>query len=1091
MLCDSLQLPSIREENENMRGRSVTPRRQDMMPSPSREIFRQTRPLTKTPKSLKTTKIASKEKRRLKKMGDNVKVAVRVRPFNDREKQRKAKLIIEMEGSTTIIKDPANMDAEGRKYTFDYSYWSHDGYKERDDGYLEPVDGRYADQAHVFKDLGRGVLSNAWQGFNCSLFAYGQTGSGKSYSMVGYGENKGIVPVTCEELFKGIEEKKLTDDQEKEAEYQVSVSMLEIYNETVKDLLNPSSFKKGGLKVREHPQKGFYVEQLRISPVRNYSDIEARISEGNFNRTVAATNMNATSSRAHTIVAINFAQKAKNDAGKSMTKTSIINLVDLAGSERADSTGATGDRLKEGSMINKSLLCLGNCIKALADKQLGKTTAVPYRDSTLTRLLKNALGGNSKTIMIAALSPADINYDETLSTLRFADRAKSIKTKAIVNESPTDKLIREMKEEIKRLQDQLKGGGTGGVVIQGIPQDEVEEMRRQMEEELKKNQQEMEDMKLTWQQRLKEQEEGSLKMLLEERNKQEARKTTPHFWNLNEDPMLTGMIVHFVPAGKHILGNSDPADIILKGLSVQREHANIVNKSNSVIKIQPKGTVLVNGKTITEETELRHNDRVMFGSTHLYVFHHPQDAAKQEKEGTNIEKVSFDSAQQEIAENKGFDMGTKGKSTEDLLLQEDLLRIMPMVNEANAMSEELDKKMKFELALLSPQARGLKDGKTEVLIKAKNLENGNEFLWDQNKFINRKYIMQEMYQNYSEGDDDWDYEKEKDPFWEPVDSKVMIGTAFLYLQSVAYCVEFDEMIPVTDMAAQEKCKLKVKAIPCDQKGIPLNDDTFVEDPKELLNTAFRFKISIDQCLGLPRKYAKVWCRYKFYFSDEWNTSEMADSDTLNPNISYEKMFTADPVTQVFIDDLQETPLLIQVWGRQKPGVLEPSLAKATTKELFKIDPEKLRYLSQDKQQTKTKAATAAQKKADKKDKKADKNAVKSKVTSNDKDKDVQIEQLKAEIERLKIAMSNNSSSNNIRVGDLGFADDSSDRKLRMLGSLVSEARNKNKPVVLTDRVDSVLRTGQDLSPNRIREAEVNAARGSGNESGKSKVCTIS
>uniref|UniRef100_UPI000180AFDB kinesin-like protein KIF28P n=1 Tax=Ciona intestinalis TaxID=7719 RepID=UPI000180AFDB len=506
-----------------------------------------------------------KKKTKNMKSEDRVKVAVRVRPFNEREKSRSSRLIINMNGGTTIISDPDDKYPD-KKFTFDFSYWSHDGYRERDDGYLEPADQRYADQTKVFDDLGRGVLENAWKGFNCSLFAYGQTGSGKSYSMVGFDSNKGIIPITCEELFKGIAERKQTDEDEKEAEYQVSVSMLEIYNETVKDLLNISSFKKGGLKVREHPQKGFYVEQLQVSPVSDYAAIEGRIAEGTRNRTLAATNMNATSSRAHTIVAINFAQKAMNDAGKSMTKTSIINLVDLAGSERADSTGATGERLKEGSMINKSLLCLGNCIKALADIQDGKNITVPFRDSILTRLLKNALGGNSKTIMIAALSPADINYEETLSTLRFADRAKSIKTKAVVNESPTDKLIREMKGEIKRLQDLLKNQDGGQVIIQGVSPEEVEEMRRLQQEELLRSQEEMEQMKLSWQQRLEEQSLQNQQLLSEERSKQEARKTTPHLWNLNEDPTLTGMIVHLTPPGSSTIGNAEPASIVLKGV---------------------------------------------------------------------------------------------------------------------------------------------------------------------------------------------------------------------------------------------------------------------------------------------------------------------------------------------------------------------------------------------------------------------------------------------------------------------------------------------------------------------------------------------
>lgn len=196
----------------------------------------------------------------------------------------------------------------------------------------------------------------------------------------------------------------------------------------------------------------------------NYTDIDRRISEGTQNRTIAATNMNATSSRAHTVVTIYFDQFINGTHGETK-KTSAINLVDLAGkkrfqldfafksvllflgSERAASTGATGDRLKESTNINKSLSTLGNVISALADISSGskRKVVVPYRDSTLTKLLQNALGGNSKTVMIAALSPADVNYEETLSTLRFADRVKRIKNTVVVNENPLEKLIRELK----------------------------------------------------------------------------------------------------------------------------------------------------------------------------------------------------------------------------------------------------------------------------------------------------------------------------------------------------------------------------------------------------------------------------------------------------------------------------------------------------------------------------------------------------------------------------------------------------------------------------------------------------------------------
>lgn len=212
------------------------------------------------------------------------------------------------------------------------------------------------------------MLTNAWDGYNSTLFAYGQTGSGKSYSVIGWNANKGIVPMFCEQLFSGITDKK---SAKADTTFEVMLSMLEIYNEVARDLLNPGGDKKNGLKIRENPKKGFYAENLTQCPVDSYKTIEAKMNEGTKNRTIASTNMNETSSRAHTIVCITFCQKRKNDSGQEMAKTSVNNLVDLAGSERVASTGATGDRLKEGAAINQSLSALGNCISALADQSQG------------------------------------------------------------------------------------------------------------------------------------------------------------------------------------------------------------------------------------------------------------------------------------------------------------------------------------------------------------------------------------------------------------------------------------------------------------------------------------------------------------------------------------------------------------------------------------------------------------------------------------------------------------------------------------------------------------------------------------------------
>ncbi|XP_071502786.1 kinesin-like protein KIF28P [Diadema antillarum] len=861
-------------------------------------------------------------------MAENVKVAVRVRPFNDREKTRKAKCIIQMNGNTTLISNPENDREEPKKFTYDFSYWSHDGFKENKDGYLEPTDKKYADQKRVFADLGASVLENAWQGYNCCLFAYGQTGSGKSYSIVGYGANRGIVPVACSELFRGIAEKMKVADKSKEEEYQVFVSMLEIYNEQVRDLLTPSSFKvKGGLKIREHAQKGFFVEQQATFPVMSYADINNKINEGTRNRTIASTNMNATSSRAHTIVSIRFVQKGKNETGKNMTKTSVINLVDLAGSERVESSGATGDRLKEGAAINLSLSSLGNVIKALADLGSGKKgVRVPYRNSKLTMLLKNALGGNSKTIMIAAISPADINFDETLSTLRYADRAKSIKTKAVVNESPTDKLIRELKEENARLLKELegKGGGGGGVkeaaILQGIPEEEVEEMKKQLEQRLHQNQEEMETMKKSWEQKLKEVHAAQEQELRKERNKQEEMKVTPHFWNLNEDPALTGMIVHFVKPGLTKVGSdkaSPAADIVLSGLNMEKEHAVISNRANNII-LKPclPAKVLLNGKQLTDRAEVHHNDRVLFGSKHLYVFHHPQDLAKNPQRQKQEEKPTYSKAQEEIAANSGFDM-QKGpdKSKDELLIQEDLVELIPHVSEANAMSEELKKRVRFEIALISPTARGAKHGRTEVSICMKNVDNENEFLWSRNKFLNRKYLMQEMYQNFTDGDKYWDVEQDRDPFWEPPDTEVMIGCVHVYLQSLGYLIEIEELLGIGDFRGMEQGLLQVDIRPCNPDGSPLPDEEFVDDPDELLGKPVTFKFTISSARGLPYRIAKSVCRYKFYVNREVVETKLVEGR--NPEYNHSKVFAIKTTTKEMLNYLGNESLIIEVWGKQK------------------------------------------------------------------------------------------------------------------------------------------------------------------------------
>lgn len=398
----------------------------------------------------------------------SIKVAVRVRPFNGRERDAECSCCISMSDQTTTLHKLASTDNnkenkehfnkdlnsaagsselvkdDSKSFTFDHSYWSH-----------RKEDHNYASQEQVYRDIGAEMLEHAIQGYNVCIFAYGQTGAGKSYTMMGTKEEVGIIPRMCNDLFQHLQALNV----DKNFDYTVEVSYLEIYFERVRDLLNPQNKKP--LKVREHNVFGPYVEDLTKLVVTSYKDIKDLIDLGNKSRTTAATRMNETSSRSHAVFTIILTQRIYDTLlNRKGEKVSKISLVDLAGSERADSTGAEGVRLKEGATINKSLTTLGKVISALESNTKKKGSQfIPYRDSILTWLLKENLGGNSKTAMIAAISPADINYDETLSTLNYANRTKNIVCKAVVNEDANAKIIRGLREEIERLKSILQSKG--------------------------------------------------------------------------------------------------------------------------------------------------------------------------------------------------------------------------------------------------------------------------------------------------------------------------------------------------------------------------------------------------------------------------------------------------------------------------------------------------------------------------------------------------------------------------------------------------------------------------------------------------------
>ncbi|XP_074598483.1 kinesin-like protein KIF3B [Brevipalpus obovatus] len=362
---------------------------------------------------------------------ESVKVCVRCRPMTEKEISQGHERVVEMDPKKGIVTlhplGNANKSSSSnmlKQFTFDAVYdWN-------------------SRQADVYDEVARPLVDSVLEGFNGTVFAYGQTGTGKTYTMVGNRDDpsrRGIIPNAFEHIFSHIA-------RSNNQQYLVRSSYLEIYQEQVRDLLCKDQSKR--LELKERADIGVYVKDLSSFVCKSIKEIEHVMTVGNENRAVGATNMNEQSSRSHALFIITIEHSQTGPDGQSHIRVGKLNLVDLAGSERQFKTGVVAQRQKEAIKINLSLSALGNVISALVD---GKSTHIPYRDSKLTRLLQDSLGGNSKTVMIANIGPASYNYEETLITLRYASRAKNIKNRPRVNEDPKDALLREFQSEIERL----------------------------------------------------------------------------------------------------------------------------------------------------------------------------------------------------------------------------------------------------------------------------------------------------------------------------------------------------------------------------------------------------------------------------------------------------------------------------------------------------------------------------------------------------------------------------------------------------------------------------------------------------------------
>ncbi|GCC34419.1 hypothetical protein chiPu_0012892 [Chiloscyllium punctatum] len=666
---------------------------------------------------------------------DSVQVAVRVRPFNQMEKDAGSCCIISMVLNSITVCHPRNRN-NTKTFLFDLSYWSHNGFIKNKEGILIP-DGpasKYADQKRVFDDLGQEMLNNAWKGYNATLLAYGQTGSGKSYSMIGYGPDRGIIPLTCDGMFKIIHQ-----NQEPDKQYQ-----------------------------------------------------------------------------------------------------------------------------------------------------------------------------------IATVSPADICYEETLSTLRYAERTKNIRNKAVINENPTERLILELRAENAKLRSTITKIRNTGL--------RVEEEMKELRQSLAENERQMAEIQTSWEEQLEKAQqewEQKYKTLTQERR---MIQMFPYLVNVNVDPQLSGFVHLFVQDGETVIGQSAgfPQAIVIKGFGVADKHAIITNLDNKVT-LEPCGQakVILNGALLLTKVPLKHLDRLILGSnsTYLYV------GFPCERNGEDMSKYDYDFFQSELAAVEGFDRDALGLSNRNkkvdpsvLAVFLDYIRVKPLVAEANQISEELSKDLRFELEvknLALTDSRG-HDLVKEVIVKVTNKATHQVWVWSKAKFVNRKFIMEDIYQHFIDGKT-ISLDRESDPFWDPIDV-VHLGTAYVWLQSLNYCIPLEEHVEFHNSQGEEEAVLQMNLVPCTPTGQPLSEDEILIDPTEMVGQRLDFQVQIKQCLGIrwlkQNSMRGIQIQYHvlnhpcpFCTKPIWNT--------VNARIDQVMQFTVKSVSEELLNYLQNHALVLDLWGLQE------------------------------------------------------------------------------------------------------------------------------------------------------------------------------
>uniref|UniRef100_A0A3P8X7V9 Kinesin motor domain-containing protein n=1 Tax=Esox lucius TaxID=8010 RepID=A0A3P8X7V9_ESOLU len=529
--------------------------------------------------------------------------------------------------------------------------------------------------------------------------------------------------------------------------------------------------------------------------------------------------------------------------------------------------------------------------------------------------------------MIAALSPADICYEESMSTLRYADRAKRIQNRPVVNESPTERLVKELKAENARLMQRLSRLGQDG----RRAEDETMELRRL----LTHNELQIRAIQMLWEQHLQEALKDWEQQYATITQERRMMQMYPYLLNINEDTQLSGVVKLFIQDGDWDIGLSDssPRSISIKGLGIQNRHAVFSNVQRRVSLTPLAGSkVIINGTLVSQKTELQHLDRLILGSNSTYLF----IGYPSERGGDDWSRYDYDYFQSELAAAEGIHLHTlceeetlgdsgagPGKTDPSLLaVFYDYIKLMPMVAEANQMSQELQKGVEFKLEIKNLALSDSKghDLEKEIAVRVTSQENKQVWLWSKAKFVNRKFLMEELYQQHAgEGAGRAPMPRDRDPFWDPLEP-LLLGKAHLWLQSLAFRIALEEQLEVLGSEGTEEAILQVQLIPCNPTGLPLEEDDILIDPSELLGRRLDFQLVLDQCCGLRwikqarNRGIQIGFRMfnsaqPFYTPAVWHN--------VNPLLDQRVHFTSLHTSQGLLEHLQTSALVLELWGLQE------------------------------------------------------------------------------------------------------------------------------------------------------------------------------